>query len=240
MSSDFFKALESLQDQGKRIPLPEDSVIKAFLRSPESFSFTEATPEIEQRALGTQTYLVVYPNQVSNGSFETDLTGWIELIESGVTAATQQTTAEGKTVFGSLGSLEVDVTASTAANAAGRYQDITAAVGEVWNFEAWLKGSAFTNARMELFIQWLDGADAEISSAVATSSDVGGSFVQLKLENQTAPASTAKVRVHVRVLVTTIGGTGKAWFDLARAEKGATTITDRARRGIAGECVART
>lgn len=238
-SNEFFDALRKLQQQGQRIALPEDLVIKGFIDTTESFTFTEATPEFEERALGSNTYLVVYPNQISNGDFESDLTGWTEEIGTGITATTQQTTEESKTNFGSLGSLEVEITASTAANPAGRNQDVAASPGEVWNFELWAKGDNFTNARMELYIQWLDAGLSVLDETSTTSTDVGGDFVQLTLENQTAPASTAYVRVRALVRATSIGGTGKAWLDLARAEVGDISLSDRARRIITGECVCR-
>jgi hypothetical protein len=214
-------------------------VLKAFRTLRETFPFTEEDTEFEERALGTQNYLCVRPNEVSNGNFETDLTGWTESIGSGLTATTQRVTAESKTNFGSLASLEIDITASANAGSVTRSQIITGvSPGEVWNFEAWVKGSAYANAFTRMRIEFQDSGGVDTGVANTDSTDVGGEFVQLKLENQVAPAGTVKVNIRLQITVTT-GGTGKAWFDLVRAEKGAAAISARARRIICGEWVCR-
>jgi len=241
INNDFFTALKSIQDLANRIDLPENATVQSIRRINEAFPLVDATPEIEERALGTQTYLVPYPNLVLNPDFETDLTSWTES-NSSVTATTTQTSAQGERFAkqASMGALEVDVTASSGAGFAGRNQDIAALPTEVWNVEVWVKGSSFTNSEMKVFLEFLDSGKSALAGYNITSTDVSGSFVQLKIENKTAPASTAFMRITVQINVTTTGGVGKAWFDKTRAEKGAATITDRARRIIAGEWVART
>lgn len=238
-SIDFFQALRAIQAQAKIAELSENATVQSIRRINESFGLVDSTPEIEQRALGTAKYLVTYPNLLSNGSFETDLTGWTEDIDSGITATTQRTTAEAKKTFASLASLQVDITASSNTGIAGRYQDLTAAAAEIWNFELWVKGSTFTNARSELFVEWLGPGGSVLGTVQVTSGSFDESFELLKAENEVAPSSTLTARVYGLVRVTTSGGTGKAWFDLVRAEKGAITMTDRARRIIAGEWVVR-
>lgn len=241
---DLPEILRQIQRQARAVELPEAATVQAIRSLLETFPLADSVVEIEERALSTQKYLVVPPNSISNGDFETDLTGWTQTISAGLTATTQRVTTESKTLFGSLAALEVDVTASTATGQARRYQDITASVGQIWSFEAWFKGSSFPggNSIARLKIQWLDGADVQIGADVAAgSSDVAGDWtVLLSILNQTAPASTAKVRVSLEVNILAIGGTGKGWFDLARAELAQTAVSSRARRIIAGECVIRT
>jgi len=236
--NDFFDALKSLQMQGQRVLLPEDTTIKGFLDVDETFPIADSTPEIEERALGTQNYLCVRPNEISNGDFDADLTGWTEDNVS-ATGTTAQTADESKTAFGSLGSLEIDVTDTSGGAVLGRYQDIAVSVGEILNVEMWLKGNAFVGtARARLRIQWYNGVSF-ISEEEVASTDVSGAFVQLKLENKTAPATTDTARIFLDLAFDNASESGKAWFDLVRAEKGATTISDRARRIICGEWVCR-
>lgn len=238
-SNEFFAALQKLQQQGQRIALPEDLVIKGFLDTSESFSFSEATPEIEERALGTAKYLVCYPNKVSNGSFETDLTGWGETISGNHTATTAQVTSVSATKYGSLGSLEIDVTASTGAGSTARFQDISVSPGQTWSLEAQFKGDAFSGAVARFRAQWRDVGGGGLGSDIVTSTDTSGDFVQLKHDGLTAPAGAATLRVILEVMTSGSGQTGKCYFDLVRAELGASAISDRAKRMIAGECVCR-
>ena len=236
---DFFGRLRDMARQGKRIPLAEDVILKAWIDTDDSITFTDHTPEIEARALGTEQYLAVYPNQVSNPDFDSDLTSWTEDIDANITATTAHHDTQGE-VFaeqGNIGSLQIDVTVSAATGQASRKQvTLPAAAAEVWNFEAYMKGSAFTNATGRLRIIWSGGAEASVTSV-----DVGGGFIQMKLENQTAPGGTTSVDIYLEIDVTTSGGTGKAWFGKVRAERASgATITERARRMIAGDFVCRT
>lgn len=234
--------LRAIQQQARNVSLPETATVQAIRTVSEAFALADAPVEIEERALSTQGYLAVPPDSVVNGDFETDLTGWTESISAGLTATTIQQTAEAKTLFASLGALQVDVTASTATGQARRFQDIVASVGQVWSFEAWFKGSSFANAEARLRLQWLTAGFEQIGAVVtAVSTDVASDWtVRLAVENQTAPATTATARIYLEVNVTTSGGTGKAWFDLARAELAQTAVSSRARRIRAGEWVART
>ena len=66
---------------------------------------------------------------------------------------------------------------------------------------------------------------------------ITSAFTLKQIENKTAPASTAQVRVSLILEATGSGGVGTAYFDLARAEKGETVVSDRATRFIVGEAV---
>ena len=250
MPGELFEALRALERQSRRISIAEEEILQSFRRADESFSLADAAVQIEQRAIGQgfpytfpftfpQHYLLAPTDEVTDGDFAA-LTNWVESIAAGLTATTTRVTkasagGQAKTEFGSLDSLQVDVTASTATGAAGRYQDLVAAAAQTWSFEVWMKGSAFANAEARLRIEWLDAGNVILSSANAVSTDTAGAWtVRLSLDNQVAPANTAKVRIRAEVNVTVIGGTGKAWFDLVRAEKAA-SVSDRARRFIFGE-----
>jgi hypothetical protein len=69
---------------------------------------------------------------------------------------------------------------------------------------------------------------------------VTGGWDRLLLQNQVAPGGTTSVVVYLEIDVTTTGGTGQCRFGKVRAEKGATTMSARARRIIAGEWICRT
>ena len=233
-SDDFFDRLRVLNDQARRIPTAEEEILQEFRRITESFPLADATPELEQR---NKTYYVVPENKLANPSFETDLSSWTETIAAGITATTARDTSQAKTLFASLASLKVDITASTGAGDAKRTQTVTAAAAEVWSFEAWIHATVLTNCKAVLKIEWLDGGSVVLSTETSQITAVTSVFTLKQIENKTAPASTVNVRVSLILEATASGAVGTAYFDLARAEQGETAVSDRATRLIVGEAV---
>ena len=234
-SNDFFDRLRALNNQARRIPTSEEEILQEFRRVTESFPFAEATTELEQR---DKTYLAVPNNQLTNPAFDDDLTSWTETIDAGITATTSRDTGQSKTLFGSLASLKVDMTASTGTGDAKRTQAVTAAVGEIWSFEAWIHATVLTNCKAVLKIEWLDSVPAVISTVTVEITAVTSVFTLKQIENQTAPTNTAQVRVSLVLEATGASAVGTAYFDLVRAEQGESVVSDRATRIIAGEFVA--
>ena len=156
----------------------------------------------------------------------------------GVTATTARDTSQSKTLFGSMASLKIDMTASTGTGDAKRTQTITAAAAEVWSFEAWVHATALTNCKAVLKIEWLDSGSVVLAIQTVEVTAVTSVFTLKQIENQTAPASTANVRVSLILEATASGAVGTAYFDLIRAEQGESAVSDRASRIIVGEFVA--
>lgn len=246
-SDTFMDALRASWELARRLRIPDDQAnigfgLVEFIQVADPFTIAEGTIEFEQRALSTQKYRVIANQLLLNPSVSEDLTSWTELIDGTVTATTTHEsglTANTHTELGSKGSAKIDVTGSSASGQASRYQEITAAPSEVWNFEVWCKGTPFTLLNMRLLIEWHDAGHSVLGTAnitqVATSS-----FALIKLENQTAPANTTHVRVFIQGNATASGASGTAYFDQMRAERGPTVMSLRERRILVGFIAART
>ena len=229
---DFFDALAGIDRQSRRVTTSEEEILQEFRKVTESFAIAEATTELEQR---DKAYLAVPADLVLNGSFETDLTSWTEVIDGGITATTARDTSQSKTLFGSLASLKVDITASTGAGDAKRTQLITAAATEVWSFEAWIHATVLTNCKAVLQIEWLDSGSAVLGTVTSEITSITAVLTLTKIENETAPASTVNVRVSLILEATGASAVGTGYYDLARAEQNQSAISDRAKRIIVGE-----
>ena len=234
---DLMTALKAISDKATRIPQADQGFLSSLRRIDESFTLVDATPELEQR---DKTYFVVPENQLANPSFVDDLTSWTETIDGGITATTARDTAQAKTLFGSLTSLKIDMTASTGAGDAKRTQAVTAAATEAWSFEVWAYAPTLTNCKAVLQIEWLDGGASVLATETVEITAINSAFALIQLENEVAPSSTAQVRVSLILEATGSGGVGTAYFDLARAEQNKTTVTDREDRFIVGEAVVTT
>ena len=243
-NNEFFQSLRTIHQQSQRVPIPDIAALKSIVRVPDATgTMVDDTPEIEERALGTQNYLCVPFQLLLNGDFTGGLTSWTESAEAGIAGTTGGESGNGNTfsIQASMESLKVEMTdGDTATNVIERYQDIAAVAAEVWNVEAYAYVTALSGARAVLRIDFLDAALASLVNASATITAVNSAFAQMKLENQVAPASTAWIRVRLQLeAVTTPNATGLVYFDVSRAEKGLTTISDQARRIICGEWVCR-
>ena len=233
-SDEFFERLRVLNQQSRRISTSEEEILQEIIKLLETPSLVDATPELEQR---DKTYKVVPDNKLANPDFTSDLASWTETIDAGVTATTARDTSQSKTLFASLASLKVDITASTGTGDAKRTQTVTAAAAEVWSFEAWVHATALTNCKAVLKIEWLDGGSVVLGTQTSEITAVTSVFTLKQIENQTAPASTVNVRVSLILESTASGAVGTAYFDLTRAEQDQSAVSERATRIIAGEFV---
>lgn len=242
--NEFFRALKLLEGRAQRIPLPDVLILKAWEFVDEATTCTEHTAEIEERALGTQTYLTPYPNQVAEPDFDASLTGWNELTDAGHTGTYTQETIQGLAFAeqGDMASVKIECTdGDTAGNAMNLFCDnMPALPSEVWDFEAYALVTALSGMEAKVRVQWLNSGLGNLgaTNAVAITA-VNSEFTQIKLENQTAPANTAFARLFLR-LETSVApnATGVVYFGKPRAERAAgATITARANRIIAGEWV---
>ncbi len=231
--NEFFNLLRNIDNKTKRIPTEDQEILQQFIRQLEDLALADDTPELEQRGLP---YLVVPKNHLLNPNFTDDLTSWTEVLDAGITAITARDTTHSKTLYASMASLKVDLTASSGTGDAKRTQVITAAAAEVWSFEAWVLITALTNCKGFVKIEWLDGGAAVITTVTKEFTATSSIFVLTlgDLEGLTAPALTVQARVSVGLEATSSGAVGTGYFDLTRAEK-ESTISDRATRIIAGE-----
>ena len=185
-----FDALRVIEAQARKVPAPDTATVQAIRTvggSSNALALADATPEIEQR---DKTYNVVPVNQLLNPAFADDLTSWTETIDGGITATTtRDITPQAKTLYGSLASFKVDMTASTGAGDAMRTQAVTAAASEVWSFEAWIYATVLTNCKAVLKIEWLDGGSSVLATQTSEITSVTSVFTLKQIENQTAPGS---------------------------------------------------
>lgn len=168
-------------------------------------------------------------NYLADPSFEvagTPLANWLtEGFADGVgNAINRRTTTEHK--WG-LASLWTGWANAGIVSYAGGYQDIAVSPGEVWSIGVWkyLKSKS-GNAYGMIKIQWLDAGGAHISWAfTATYSVVDPTWTLVKIENKTAPALAAYMRIIVRAHSETIGNSISCYFDNLIAVKAATLPT---------------
>lgn len=235
--SDFFDALRRLRQQARTQPQLDDEILQEFVRDSETFTLADADPEFEQRGLA---YYCVPANQVSNGDFESDLTGWTELLEAGCTGSSAQTTEDSKTLFGSLGSCKLILTGSAGATiiAIRREQAITAAPGQRWHFECWAKATALSNARVTMSFEFRKADETVLEDWNVVVTAATGTWTRGVIESKAAPALTAKVLLRLNIESLGAGATGTAYYDVVRAEyeqAGAAAISARGTRIVCGE-----
>ncbi len=231
--NEFFNLLRNIDNKTKRIPTEDQEILSQFMRQLESLALADDTPELEQRGLP---YLVVPKNHLLNPNFTDDLTSWTQVLDGGITATTARDTTQSKTLYASMASLKIDLTASSGTGDAKRTQTITAAAAEVWSFEAWVLLTALTNCKGFVKIEWLDSGSSVISTVTKEFTVVTSVFVLTlgDLEGLTAPGTTTQAKVSIGLEATSSGAVGTGYFDLIRAEK-ESSISDRATRIIAGE-----
>ncbi len=135
-------------------------------------------------------------SEVRDASFEADdppLADHTEAISGSHTATTARSTAFAK--YGDA-SLEVDVTDSSGGAGSGRYQEVAVAADEVWSFGIWAHVTALTGGgRARFMAQFKNAGDSTLAEHVVYHEAVTSGFVLLVIENKTAPATTAKVRL---------------------------------------------
>ena len=239
--NEFLKALQGIQQQAQRIRIPDIAVLRSFIRVSESQVSVDDPPEIEERALVAQDYLAFPPNQLINPDFTGGLGSWTESIESGIVATTAAESGKANTfaLHASMESLKLDLTdGDTNSNVVERRQNIAADPSDIWDVEAYAFVNALSGARAVLRIDFLDVGLSSLQNASVVISAINSDFVQMKLENQVAPASTVWIQVRLQIEVTGApNATGIVYFDKTNAELGETTISVRARRIITGEWV---
>jgi hypothetical protein len=242
-----FERLRMIDNQSRRIQTSDEEVLQQFVRQLEALGLTEAATEISQRS---GPYLVV-TNELLNPNFTDDLTSWTEVVDSGITGTTARSIAQSKTLYASMASLKVDMTASTGTGDLKRTQTLTAAVSDSWSFEAWVKVTALTNCKAFVRVEWLDSGSSVLQTDVKEFTATSSIFERTHtgfpytfpitfsgdIEGLTAPASTTQVKVSVGLEATSSGGVGTVYVDLVRAEK-QSLISDRAQRAIVGEFTA--
>ena len=146
-------------------------------------------------------------SDVDSPSFEdpdTALVDWVEDIGGGMTATTTRVTSQDR--YGGA-SLEIDVVDATTVNIARRTQDVAANAGEVWTVATWVNVTALSNATARLRLRWSGGSESIVTQATTTSG-----WVQLKVEDATAPAGTASLKIELQLRAQP-GGSGTAYFD---------------------------
>lgn len=233
--NEFFDLLRNIDNKTRRIPTSDQEILQQFVRQLESFSLVDADTELEQR---DKTYFAVPENKLVNPGFTDDLTSWVHGFESDTFHTHVRDTTVSKTLFGSLASFKIDMTGSTGAGKGGRSQTITAAASEVWSFEAEVNVTALNSAcKAVMKIEWLNGGGGVISSQTVEVTAVTSGFTLQQMENQTAPSTTANVRVSLFLESIALGAVGTVYFDLIRAEQGESAVSDRASRIIVGEFV---
>lgn len=204
----------------------EDEVESAFLQTPvDSVPLSHVAPTVDSRGTASNTYDVggtdVRRNDCTNPSFETDLTDWT-LDNSGDHTVDVNARDTGSSHFGGA-SLHLDISASASASArqSGRYFDIAAAPAEVWSIGAYVRVVAATaSAQARLFIEWLNGASAVISSASSgTGNGTTQAWGQLSLANQTAPALTVTLRVYLQVETSATSQAVEVYWDGVQIEE---------------------
>lgn len=156
-------------------------------------------------------------NQVPNGAFGSNVNGWVELPSSELTFTSGHDAAEGRTAAGSL---EIDVTASTAPGVARRDLSPRLSVdpGDRWTVSAWVKADHLNSAQAELIVQYLDSGGSGVGSRTLSTTDTSGDWVQLSTTNFEAPASADVLLVRLQIRVTEAGGTGQVWWDDVSAQ----------------------
>ncbi len=155
-------------------------------------------------------------NLNTNPSFEDSLNNWTESISGSVTGTTSRSDAQQK--YG-LFSLFCEVTASTGTGQATRYFEMDAAPGDVISMSVQVHAPVLTNGYANFLLQFLDAGFGVLASHELRQNVVTSDFTELKVENRTAPASTAKIRVWLQAVATAAAADIDAYFDGILLEK---------------------
>jgi hypothetical protein len=158
--------------------------------------------------------LVFSGNRLINSGFEVNADGWGEVLHTGITGTSGQTTDEA---FEGVGSLEMEITASSAIGNIIREQQLPAEPGQRWIARVRVQGDAFSDGEAQLQFQFRDAADAILAEHVRSTTDTTGNWVLLEIDTVVAPPGTSAAHVELVIRALEVGGTGKAWFDAAFA-----------------------
>ncbi len=148
-------------------------------------------------------------NQVKNASYEsTDFTDW-NSVNSGSHSVSANARSTTQAKFGNANVL-IDITNTSSGGSGanttydtGRRQDIAAAPTEIWSISAWGHITAISGSTMRarLIYEWLDSGLSRIgdlnASNLTTAGETTSDFTRIILDNKTAPANTAWLRVWV-------------------------------------------
>lgn len=153
-------------------------------------------------------------NQLSNPSFETDLTGY-------------QTSSATLTRLGPVGdapdgsyTMQAAYTSGTNMLVNTNPQTVAAAPGDVWSAGAKARVSTGTARVFRVDVQFLDSVGTILSTVNAPTVTATGSYQQFVNEGITAPASTATVRIRTTYVGAVVGDALE--MDAFQLELGAT------------------
>ena len=161
-------------------------------------------------------------NYVGDPSFEvagTALADWTTSHSGSHTVSSARVTTDAK--YGNA-CLSIAITNSSGGASSGRTQSLTAAATEVWSFGVWHKITAQSgsNGRIRLQVQWKDSGGSVLSTVNSdVTTGVHSDWTQIKLENQTAPSSTATALLGLMGVSDASGGTVTVLYDGVMAVK---------------------
>lgn len=196
-------------------PIPAEEVA-AWAKTLITLTLTSATTDVRQVRARLTPNPFEYPvatssrkNRVSNPQVATALTDWVGAIggTSGVSSFARATasppagfvahTRTQVTTAPTAGSMYLDAqNTGTATNA------VTA--GKTYTFSAYQRGIALTGAADLLYIQWLDGAGAILSTTTGASTPVSTNVWNRRSVTGVAPASAVRARLIARRTATAL------------------------------------
>lgn len=157
-------------------------------------------------------------NQLSNPSAETDLTGY----QSTSSTMVRRNPSGGATAPDGAWVLEGTYTSGVNMLVNTDNMTVAANPGETWSAGLYVRSTGGTARVCRADIQWLDGANAVLSTVNGTTGQVtaSGTFQQAKNEGAVAPASTARVRIRMTYVGAVVGDVAE--LDAWQLEQGAT------------------
>lgn len=165
-------------------------------------------------------------NYCTNPSFEHTLTSWTETITG--TGSSGRTSESGDFDVG-LAALELLMTDSAASGDVVQRAFVTSskppASGEVWSCSARVRIEALTTSKVRLRMEFLDSSDVVQATHNTDSTTVFSTYTDIKVENKTAPATTAKIRVTVIIEATAANATGIVQVDGVMIEEASSIVS---------------
>ena len=172
--------------------------------------------------------------------FTTDLTGWTQEIDSGITATTAfYVPSEGYTKVKyqnhAQGGVKISITDSTGTGGARREaRGLAVTAGTAYSAEIWQASEFTTNTRSRLRMRWRDSGGSEVSNVQTETTGASTTPALIQLLNQTAPGGAVTVDLEIELYSTGADAVGNIIASLPLIQAGA-TIEPWVTRIIGGE-----
>lgn len=167
-------------------------------------------------ATGRSDGLVIRPNLIANGGFETDLTGWTK---AGALNAQTRITSD---FFYGAACIEISETSAAGTGEYTQSDKVAVTAGLIYCVSAWVKRSQGTGSNLtgNLNIWWYTSGDAFISAtAINVGQAADGAWVKY-WKSAAAPGTAAKASVALALDGIGAGQAIKLLFDGIKLEQG--------------------